>query len=206
MSKASETPDDAMVDIAFGLEGKQLPAGYRPALWAEVARRLPWLEDEARAGIHAVKAVETGDGGMLLPRRAKLMLRVPAARVDEAGMLSGQELDVAGFTLKLGASKVWLIGAASTLYSDFVSTGNASEELFMQDIEAELAAHGVPARLICGCARTMQVEGRHINGFALALFSVPLEPSKRLQHSGLGKERRLGCGILVQHKAITDVE
>lgn len=206
MSEAPEIPGGDMVDVAFGLEGGQLPADYALALWEAVARELPWLEEEPRAGIHTLKAVNTNYGVVLLPKRARLTLRVPTARTDAALALAGKVLDIGGCPLRVGPAKVWLLAGASTLYADFVATGSDGEEQFCRDVAAELASHGIPARLICGRARTMLAAGRRIAGFALALHSVPREHSRRLQEIGLGSDRRLGCGILVQHRAINGLD
>ncbi|MDD5295422.1 MAG: type I-MYXAN CRISPR-associated protein Cas6/Cmx6 [Rhodocyclaceae bacterium] len=206
MSDALEASAAEAVDIAFALEGTQLPADYRSALWKAVAQVLPWMEDEPQAGIHSLKAVDTNYGVVLLPKRVRLTLRVPSERAEAAEALAGKLLDVAGFTLKVGECKVWQLAATSTLYADFVTTGSEAEDLFCRDIESELAGLGIPARLICGRSRTMLAGGRRITGFALALHSVPREKSRFLQQIGLGNERRLGCGVLVQHRAITGLD
>jgi CRISPR-associated protein Cas6 len=206
MTNAPETGACDMVDIAFGIEGAQLPAEYPVALWEAVARVLPWLEEEPLAGIHTLKTVETNHGVVLLPKRARLTLRVPAARSDAAEALAGSHLDVAGFSLEIGEAKVWQLVGAGTLYADFVTTGSEEEDAFCRDIKAELADHGIVAQLICGRARSMLAGARRISGFALALHGISKGRSGFLQQIGLGKDRRLGCGILVQHKAITGLD
>jgi CRISPR-associated protein Cas6 len=195
-----------MVDVAFNTEGSQLPADYPLALWEAVTRVLPWLEEEPLAGMHTLKTVETKHDVVLLPKRARLTLRVPATRSDAAQALAGTQLDVAGFPLQIGEAKVWQLVGATTLYADFVTTGSEEEDAFCRDIEGELAAHGIAAKLICGRARSMMAGGRHISGFALALHGISKGRSGFLQQIGLGKDRRLGCGILVQHKAITGLD
>ena len=206
MSHVPETSACDMVDIAYSIEGSQLPADYPLALWEAVNRILPWLEEEPLAGIHTLKTVETKHDVVLLPKRARLTLRVPAARSEATEALAGAQLDVAGFALQIGEAKVWQLVGATTLYADFVTTGSEAEDAFCRDIEAELAAHGIAARLICGRARRMMAGDRRITGFALALHSISKGRSGFLQQIGLGKDRRLGCGILVQHKAITGLD
>lgn len=206
MSNVPDTLACDMVDVAFNIEGSQLPADYPLVLWQAVARALPWLEEEPLAGIHTLKAVDTNQGMVLLPKRARLTLRVPAARSNAAEALTGKQLDVAGCPLQIGKAKVWQLGGATTLYADFVTTGSEEEDAFCRDIEAELATHNITARLICGRTRSMLAGDRRINGFALALHSISKGRSGFLQQIGLGKDRRLGCGILVQHKAITGLD
>jgi hypothetical protein len=67
MTEAAETSGGDMVDVAFSLEGTQLPADYALALWDAVLGELPWLAEDARAGIHTLKAVDTNYSVVLLP-------------------------------------------------------------------------------------------------------------------------------------------
>ena len=55
---------------------------------------LPWLADEPDAGIDAVRGAAMGGDLLGFSRRARLVLRLPRARLDEA-------LELAGRTLRL---------------------------------------------------------------------------------------------------------
>ena len=96
-----------MVDVAFALEGDRLPGNPVFALWRAVVQVLPWLEDEPSAGIMPLRAARAGDA-MLLPKRARMIMRLPAERVAQAQKLSGQVLDIEGHTLTVGAAKARL--------------------------------------------------------------------------------------------------
>lgn len=192
-----------MLDVAFALAGDTLPTEHRWPLWLALVGALPWLEDEPLAGVHALRVIESDYGVSLLPRRAKLSLRLPLGRARAAATLSGHRLEVAGQALQVGAHQISPVRGATTLYSDFVTTGSAEEANFCRDIDAELAQLGVRCRTICGGRRNMRAADRLLAGFALALHDLSVEDGRRLQQAGLGREHRLGCGILVQHKAIS---
>lgn len=201
-------PDEAppeMLDLVFELHGAELPSDHRHALWEALRGCLPWLDDVPEAGVHAIRAARTSYGVALLPRRAKLVLRLPESRAEGARLLEGATIEVAGNALTLGSSHTRLLPEATTLYADFVTTGSAEETRFQSDIARELAHLQTACRFICGRSRTTRAGGKELTGFAVALHDVPLEQSRLLQRAGLGVERRLGCGILVQHKAITGV-
>ena len=197
----AEPPE--MLDLVFDLHGTELPADHRHALWQALRDTLPWLDDVPEAGVHAIRAPQTTYGVALLPRRAKLVLRLPESRADSARSLEGATIEVAGHALKLGASHPRTLPEAATLYADFVTTGSAEETRFQADIARELAHLQTPCRFICGRRRTARAGDSVLAGFAVVLHDVPLEQSRLLQRAGLGAERRLGCGILIQHKAIT---
>lgn len=195
-----------VVDVAFTLEGTSLPSDFRLALWQALVGALPWLVEESRVAPHPVRVVETDYGVALLPKRSKLTIRAPADLAQELLRLEGSRLEIGESWLKVGSGKVWKLPHVSTLFANFVTTGERDESLFCHDIENELEKLGVSAQLICGRASTLTAGGQQFFGFPLALHSVPRAGFNRLLQSGLGRQRHLGCGVLVQHKAITGLD
>jgi CRISPR-associated protein Cas6 len=193
-----------MIDIAYELKGEALPAGYVFALWPELLRVLPWLESEEAAGILPVRGTEKG-GGMLLSQRSRLLLRLPEEKVQEAQKLSGQTLEVAGHTLKIGAAQLRPLQSHPTLHAHLVvSEGDESE--FLEEVGARLSELGIDGKLICG--RKLQWAGEHgsVSGYSLVIHDLKPAVSLRLQETGLGKERRFGCGIFIPYKVIAGLE
>lgn len=196
----------AVVDVAFALEGDQLPDDHRADLWNAILGALPWLADEPGAGLHPLRLVATEYGVSLLPRRTKLTLRVARELGERVKTLSGSVLHVANQRLSVGEAKVWQLPEATTLYSELVVTGSDDEESFTRDVENELAELQVKGRLILGRARTIYAGSRKLAGFPVALHDLNRAASAALLKSGLGQARGLGCGILVQHKAIKGLD
>ena len=85
-------------------------------------------------------------------------------------------------------------------------TGADDEVAFVEEVESALAAMGVEAKLICGQRHTLTDGERAIKGYSLVLHDLTPEDSLRVQYSGLGKERRFGCGIFVPYKVISGLE
>ena len=129
MMDGTDSPPE-MLDLSFDLRGDQLPRDHREALWIAIRGCLPWLEGTPGAGIHAIRAAHTDYGVSLLPRRAKLVLRVPASRIDEARALERAILDVAGNPLEVGSAVVRDLPSAGTLYADFVTTSSQTKRAF----------------------------------------------------------------------------
>lgn len=206
MSLRPDTLPD-MLDVAFALldqnVGQPLLADHRWPLWQALCGALPWLAEEPLAGVHALRVVEADYGVALLPRRTKLTLRLPFHRVRAATLLTGRHLAVSGHRLTVGEHRITPVRGAATLYADFVSTGSGDEAAFCRDIDRELERLDVRCRYICGGRRALPAGERRLAGFALALYDLAAEPGRRLMQAGLGGERRLGCGILIQHRAIS---
>jgi CRISPR-associated protein Cas6 len=193
-----------VIDIAYELKGDALPAGYVFALWPELVRVLPWLESEEAAGILPVRGTEKG-GAMLLPQRARLLLRMPAEKVQEAQQLSGQTLDVAGHSLKIGAAQLRPLQAHPTLHAHLV-VSEGDESAFLEKARALLSELDIECKMICGRRVNWTGEFGSISGYSLVVHELKPEVSLRLQATGLGRERRFGCGIFVPYKVIAGLE
>lgn len=190
-----------MIDLVFDLSGATLPSAYPFALWAEIVRHAPQLAEEKLVGVLPLRTAEC-NGGMLLPKRAKLVLRLPAALTGVASRLTGSALQIGSDQLQLGKSKIRPIQPYSTLHAQLV-TGASDEVMFMDDIRKQLSELNIAANLVCGKRRTLAGDQRVIHGYSLVVHDLKPDASLQLQYAGLGEERRLGCGIFVPHKVIS---
>lgn len=196
---ANETSE--MIDLVFDLSGGTLPAAYPFALWAEIVRNAPQLAEEKLVGVLPLRTAECNEG-MLLPKRAKLVLRLPATLTGVASRLTGSALQIGSDQLQLGKSKIRPIQPYSTLHAQLV-TGASDEVMFMDDIRKQLSELNIAANLVCGKRRTLAGDQRVIHGYSLVVHDLKPDASLQLQYAGLGEERRLGCGIFVPHKVIS---
>ena len=199
MRLGNRAPD--MLDIAFDLQGSFVPAGYAFALWDEVVRCLPWLDAEEFAGILPLRAAASGEN-MLLPQRAKLVLRLPAELAPQAMALSGQELDVEGSMLRVGKAREKSLQPYPTLHAQLVES-NSEEEVFIADMAGQLQEMGVACKLICGKRHTIAGAKQSVVGYSLVLHDLKPDGSLQIQRTGLGGKRRFGCGIFVPYKSIS---
>jgi CRISPR-associated protein Cas6 len=197
-----------MIDLQFDLIGTTIPADNAQLLSEAILNLLPWLGEDAGAGIQHLKGAETnsGDTTLNINRRTKLFIRVPKARVDDMQKLSGQSLDLMGHALQIGKFKTRAFSPFGNIYAHFVDTGSASEEQFVQDVMRELDGHfKIHCGFICGKQQTLQSASGPLHGFSLMLHDVPPHKSLQLQDEGMGRNRLLGCGIFIPHKSIAPV-
>jgi len=191
-----------VVDVAFDVGGTSLPAEHAWQLLHAVEACLPWLPGEALAGLHPLRALPTAYGVVLLAQRAKLVLRLPVARLPDALVLQNTTLDVGGSDLHVGAGAVRALRPSATLSAQRVATGAADEAAFEADVADTLQRMGVAALYISGRRRGGDAGGRKIAGFALALHGLGPADSLRIQREGIGGDRRLGWGVFVPAKTI----
>ena len=190
------------IDVAFDVAGTSLPADNAWPLLCALEARLPWFAGEARVGIHPLHAVQTTYGIVLLAQRAKLVLRVPEARLADALLLQDTLLDVGGSTLRIGAGRARTLRSSATLSAQRVATDAGDDAAFEADVGNALQRLGVTCGLISGRRRRADAGGREVAGFALTLHGLGPADSLRIQCEGIGCDRRLGWGIFVPAKAI----
>lgn len=193
-----------MLDVAFSLRGGTVPADHGWQLFLQLAERLDWLAAEAAAGVHPIRGARAVAGEIHLDARARLMLRLPQARVEQSFALTGAQLDL-GNGIRVGSARLRPLFAHGTLYSQFVSTGTPDEAGFQQDVSAELQRAGIECKVICGRMRRALTRDGEIVGFSLMLHELSPEHSLNMQATGLGAGRKLGCGIFIPHKSAAAV-
>jgi CRISPR-associated protein Cas6 len=192
-----------MTDIAFALQGDFVPVGYARALLQAIVTTLPWFAMEPLAGVVPLRGTQQ-DGGIWLPRRTKLVLRLPVSRIGEAHALSGQRLALGKASLLIEAGEIRPHKGHPTLHARLV-TSALDETEFMAFVEAELSHMGITGQCLCGKHRTLRDGDRTLRGYSLVVHHLKPDQSLLLQGMGLGQNRTLGCGIFVPFKAIPNL-
>lgn len=192
------------IEISFDLHGASIPADYPHRLWEALLRIAPALADSEDVGVIPLRG-PNNNGELLLPKRAKLVLRLPLALQDVVMALSEQELHIGAGTLQLGQGKTREIQPYSTLHAHLVA-GPSDEAEFMEMVNAALAALDVRSKLICGRHHSLNTDQQDISGFSLVMHDLKDEDSLRVQYAGMGSGRNLGCGIFVPYKVISGLE
>jgi CRISPR-associated protein Cas6 len=192
-----------VTDVQFDVKGTLLPIDHGYYLFTELARLLPWFPDEPLGGIHAIPGADTGHGELILNRRTKLTIRVASVRVPELLQLSGQIIEIGGNKLEIGSGKIRPLSRHTPLFAHCVATGSEDELDFTNDIMRLLDEMKIDSRFICGKRQAIRTQDGVVSGFSLMLHGLPVEHSFLVQQQGLGKYRKIGCGIFIPHKSIT---
>ena len=120
-----------VVDLVFSIQCKCLPVDHIHALSESVQKILPWLRDEKTAGIHSIHGAASGNGWMRpedpsellhLSRRTKFELRVPEHRIEDARLLEGKTLDVAGYPVEFETATVRPLSTITILLCRYLAT------------------------------------------------------------------------------------
>jgi CRISPR-associated protein Cas6 len=192
-----------MIDAVFDISGDTIPSSYPFGLWESLVRCMPNLGSDQSIGVIPLRTT-VSEAGMLLPKRAKMTLRLPHELSTQAAALSGSSHEIGNSLLQLGNFKLREIQPYPTLHAHLVNTED-DEVSFVKEVHECLAVLGIDnAKLICGMRNRMVFDTHTISGFSLVIHDLKPDDSLRLQYTGLGANRRYGCGIFVPYKVITD--
>jgi CRISPR-associated protein Cas6 len=205
-----------IVDAVFAIACRCLPVDHAYALQQAIEDALPWFAQEPRAGLHTVHGAASGSGWMRpegadallqLSHRAKLALRLPGHRLEDAAALLGRTLQVAGWPLHVEKMALRPLSRITTLFSRCVVLAAGEEAAFVIAATAELGALGIkPATMVCGRVTPIATPSETFQSRSLMLAGLTREQSLLLQQSGLGAGRKLGCGLFIPHKDIGDLQ
>ena len=193
-----------MVDAIFDVSGETLPASYPFALWQTLIRHIPELETDDSIGVLPIRTSASA-AGMLIPKRAKLTVRIPERFSQQVQRLAGQALHMDTLSLALGNGKLRPLQPYPTLHAHFV-TGDTDEPTFLAAVSSRLDTLGIVGKLICGMRHNMDAPDQRLHGYSLVIHDLKPDASLRLQYAGLGSHRKYGCGIFVPYKAISDLD
>jgi CRISPR-associated protein Cas6 len=212
-------PDD-VVDLVYRIDCRALPLDHAHALSQAVRERLDWMDAEPDAGIHLVHGAESGNGWLRpedaanellhLSRRARMTLRVPRHRIDDARQLTGETLDIEGHALAVGEATVRLFSTMATQFARYVASPDGiddeDETAFLNYVVAELGALDIKARkILCGRAHSFQLPDRALFCRSVMLADLEAEEAVRVQQRGIGDLQKYGCGLFIPHKGIKAV-
>ncbi len=212
----SKRVSDAIVDVVYGLDCRSLPVDHAFALSEAILEHLPWLVEEQGAGVHPISIPEAGNGWLRpegedellhLSKRTKLTLRIPSERFDDAAVLCGKQLSVAGNEMKVLKMRERLLQPMETVFSRYnVVAEGMDETSFMQDVMQNLQAMGIkPRKMLPGREHTMRTDDGMLKTMTLMIADLSLEDSLKIQQQGIGQHQHMGCGLFIPQKSITEV-
>lgn len=194
-----------VVDVVFPLHGHAVARDHAQSLRQAALVLWPWLEHDPVAAIHPLKLVAGTESLGLLSRRARLVLRVQADRMDALVAAVGLRLEVQGQCLLLGEPQLRALRPHSAMYAYRVAADGPDEAAFMARVGHDLERLGIAAARVCGKHQRLQLQDGLLDTFSLLLHEMTLPDALQLQQHGLSEHRLFGCGVFVPHKSAAAV-
>ena len=205
------------LNVSFALSGKQLPADHGYLLYSAICKAtergssptimegsVSALHNTDWLGIELISGFPSGPGLITLPERdATLRLRIPSDHYRDVLLLAGKRLDIGGHQIRLGLPVARPLEPAPSLYARVVTIKKFTEpEPFLEAVSRQLDSLGVTGRAELPRdekgryrRRIVTIHGKSVVGFSVAVHDLNHEDSLKLQSSGIGGRRAMGCGI-----------
>lgn len=209
-----------MIDLSFRISGDSVPLDHGYLLYSSLSKMNPDLHQADWLGIHPINGIPAAPGKLGLTQRSRLRFRIPSDNITRLIRLAGKRiaLNYGGrrSSLTIGVPEVYLLEPAADLFSRYVTIKLSETEKTDQPPNREMFSDAIKSQL-----EKMNVRGDvwiddvrdshdreysrrviHIKQKAIVCYSVYVrnlsdEDSLRLQETGVGGRRRMGCGIFV---------
>jgi CRISPR-associated protein Cas6 len=186
------------VDLAFRLSGSKVRVDHGYALYSAISRVVPQIHDTENLGVHPIRGTYGGNGELTLRDSSRLVVRMESEQIGQFLKLAGKKLEIDSYSFRVGVPEVRVLLPRVAVYSRLVTIKGFMEvDTFLEAAKRQLEKIGVQADLQVGERRTFRVKDKQVVGFELAATGLDAEDSVRLQESGLGGRRHMGCGVFV---------
>lgn len=196
-----------IINLVFPVQGTTLHADHNHKLLASLSEKIPQLHHLVGLAINTVSGIPDKQGKITLTSASRLYLRLPVEAITLVYPLTGQTLNVGGYSIKLGNPELQTLQAVESLKSRLVTIkGYLEPEAFLEAAYRQLQAleiqanigipandNGEPKRLTLKITKPNR--SYTIVGFSIVVDNLNEEDSIKLQIHGLGGKRRLGCGV-----------
>jgi len=209
---------DTIVDLSFKIDCKQIALDHAYDLSRALAEALPWLMDEDDAGVHLIHGASSGNGWerpaetgeddfIYLSRRARMQLRVPRERIEDAQQLTGQVLDVGGYQVAIGEAQIKPLTTLGTLFARYIQVEQGeTEDQFLERIVKEMRSHDIAVKkVLCGIDHAFNLPEGRVKTISVMVADLDPKDAFTLQQKGIGAGRKMGFGLFIPHKGIKPV-
>jgi CRISPR-associated protein Cas6 len=209
---------DTIVDLSYKIDCRQIALDHAHDLSWALHQALPWLAEEDDAGVHLIHGASSGNGWqrpdesspedfIYLSKRARMQLRVPRERIDDAHELTGQTLQVGEYIVEVGKAEVKPLTSLGTLFARYVPImPGEDEEAFLQRIVTEMRDMDVKVKkVLCGVGHAFQMPEGRVETVSVMVADLDPKASVTLQQKGIGEGRKHGFGLFIPHKGIKAV-
>ena len=208
-------PVAAMIDVQFKIICERLPVDHALALSRAVYHDVDWLHQCSHAGVHPIHVAGSQNGWerpdldsgaeLILSRRTRLTVRVDAPLAEPLqASLRGHVLKVGGFKLTVINGTPRYIKPSSTLFSRYTLFDHLSDNKEAEFVDAVIESCNnlgySPNKILCGKSHKIKTPSGHRYARSVMLADIPIEYSQKLQDTGIGDLRAMGCGLVIPHK------
>ncbi len=190
------------IDVHFGVfpRGTPLPVDNSYMVYSAISRVIPAIHEDEDIGIFPIAGIQTGDRKMILTPESRLTIRLDAERIPMILPLAGKSLGLGQTFMQIGVPTVHALSPSETLRSRLVTIkGFMEEDGFIAAVQRQLELNHLSPDVIVkpGKRRTLCIHDKNVVGFELYLGNLNENDSIRIQETGIGGRRKMGCGLFL---------
>jgi len=207
-----------VVDVAFRVQGAEIPADHGYLLAGALSRIMPTLHADETVAIAPIRGQPTAGRRLRLTPYSRLVVRTASERIAELLPLAGKSLRVGDGSLLVGIPEIRPLIPTATLFCRLVVIkGFMQPDPFLAAVQRQLDGLGIrgkpaliPQPEVAAAnadsargshspfvRRTLRIRDKEVVGFAVRVSQLTAEESVLLQEKGIGGRRRFGCGVFV---------
>ena len=196
---------DLFVELRFPVYGKSLPADHGYASYSTFSRFIPALHQDSDVSLLTVPGFPDYKGEITITKQSCFKFRVPVSKIPLVYPLAGKRVIIGKHEIQLGIPKISVLQPALVLRSRIVVIkGYTEPEEFHKAAQRQLEQIGIVGQVTIPLdyqglpsRKTIRIKQYTIIGFTTEVANLNPEDSLKLQASGIGGKRRMGCGIFV---------
>ena len=205
MAEGSHLP---IIDLAFpitGVTGDEIPIDHGYALFSALSRQLdepenPQFHESHVIGVHPIRGQYSRPGHLHLTPKSKVMIRASASMIPWLMKLAGKNLELGGYSVRLGIPRPLALSPTPSLYAHLVTTKNGNDETrFDAEIARQLESLNIKSKPKRGSRRILRIKAKRVVAHGVLVAGLTDHESIALQENGLGGRRKMGCGVFVPY-------
>ncbi|MFE1743953.1 type I-MYXAN CRISPR-associated protein Cas6/Cmx6 [Coleofasciculus sp. H7-2] len=203
---------EPFVDLSFSVQGKTLPADHGYGLYAALVHFIPEIRLHPEIGVLTIPGFADKQGKILLTEQSCLRIRVPISKIPLVYRLAGKRISIGKHEIQIGIPKVYTLRPSERLRARIVTIKGkdyTQPEAFLEAAKRQITKLGISGEVSIPVDRegfpsrkTIKIQRFTVVGFTTEVSGLNDEDSIKLQQSGIGGKRHMGCGFFLPIKGV----
>jgi CRISPR-associated protein Cas6 len=186
------------VELNFVISGSTIPVDHGYVLFSAISKAVHVFHESQSTALGLIRGRFIGDGLLDISSGSYLTIRLKPEEIPPYINLAGKILDLKGHKLLVGVPRTRAVVPQEAVYAHFVTTRNGQNAVrFLSEIKKQMAALQIHGSVILKKRKTMEIHEKQVVGYETTVEGLSDEDSIRLQASGIGGRRKMGCGFFV---------
>jgi CRISPR-associated protein Cas6 len=196
---------EPFVELSFLIRGTSLPADHGYALFAALVQLVPEIRQQPDLSIHSIPGFGDKQGKILLTPQSCMRMRLPVPKIPLVYPLAGKRVQLGKHNIQIGIPQIYPLHPSETLRARIVTIkGYTEPDIFVTAAQRQLDQLSITGKVTIpndqegySYRKTIKIQRFTVVGFTTEISGLSDEDSIRLQQSGIGGKKHMGCGFFL---------